>query len=303
MKAGRNILIAFILNLFFAVFEIIGGIFTGSVAIVSDAVHDAGDAVSIGIAYFLERKSKQKSDEKYTYGYARYSVMGGLVTTVVLLFGSLLMLYNAVCRIIDPIKINYSGMILFAVLGVSVNFCAAFFTRGGYSINQRAVNLHMLEDVLGWAVVLVGAVVMRFTDFSIIDPVISIGVSVFILANAVMNLKRSADVFLEKAPNDISVPEVKAHIMEIDGVLDVHHVHLWSIDGQKIFTTMHVVTDSEMHKVKGDIRRVLRTNGVEHVTVEIELSAENCHERECCLETAPKLECSHKHEHKRIQMG
>jgi len=297
MKTERNILIAFILNLAFSVFEILGGVFTGSAAIVSDAVHDAGDAVSIGMAYFLERKSKQKPDEKYTYGYARYSVLGGLVTTVILLLGSLQMVYNAVCRIIDPIKINYSGMILFAVLGVSVNFFAAFFTRDGDSINQKAVNLHMLEDVLGWAVILVGAVVMRFTDLSIIDPVISIGVSVFILANAVMNLKRSADVFLEKAPNDISVPEVKAHIMEIDGVLDVHHVHLWSIDGQNNFATMHVVTDSEMHKVRDYIRRVLRTNGVEHVTVEIESSTEHCHERECCLETATRFGCGHKHGH------
>ena len=297
MKTERNILIAFILNLTFSVFEIIGGIFTGSVAIISDAVHDAGDAVSIGIAYILERKSKQKPDEKYTYGYARYSVLGGLMTTVILLLGSLLMLYNAVCRIIDPIKINYSGMILVAVLGVSVNFCAAFFTRDGDSINQKAVNLHMLEDVLGWAVILVGAVVMRFTDFSIIDPVISIGVSVFILVNAVINLKRSADVFLEKAPNDISVSDVKAHIMEIDGVFDVHHVHLWSIDGQNNFATMHVVTDSEMHNVKDDIRRVLRIHGVDHVTVEIELSAEHCHEKECCLGITAQHGCGHKHGH------
>ena len=150
MKTEKNILIAFVLNLAFSVFEFFGGIFTGSVAIVSDAIHDIGDAASIGVAFFLEKKSKKQPDRKYTYGYARYSVIGGLITTLILLVGSCLVVYNAILRIIEPTVINYDGMIVFAVVGVIVNLCAAIFTREGGSINQRAVNLHMLEDVLGW---------------------------------------------------------------------------------------------------------------------------------------------------------
>ena len=245
MKTERNILIAFILNMSFAVFEFIGGVFTGSVAIISDAVHDVGDAISIGISYFLERKSKKQPDKKYTYGYARYSVIGGFITTLILLTGSALMIYNAVSRIITPTDINYSGMIVFAVVGVCVNFCAAVFTREGGSINQKAVNLHMLEDVLGWLVVLVGAVVMRFTDFALIDPIMSIAISVFILINAVKNLKEVANVVLEKTPTNLDANEIKEHIEEINGVVDVHHIHLWSMDGQNNFATMHVVTDGE----------------------------------------------------------
>lgn len=149
MKTERNIFIAFLLNLSFSVFEFIGGIITGSVAIMSDAVHDIGDAASIGISFFLEKKSKGKPDEKYTYGYARYSVVGGLITTLILLLGSVMVIYNAVNRIIEPTEIDYTGMIIFAVVGVCVNFCAAIFTREGGSLNQKAVNLHMLEDVLG----------------------------------------------------------------------------------------------------------------------------------------------------------
>ena len=299
MKTERNILIAFILNLSFSIFEFIGGVFTGSVAITSDAVHDIGDAASIGISYFLEKKSKKQPDEKYTYGYARYSVIGGLITTLILLIGSALMIYNAVNRIITPAKINYNGMIIFAVVGVCVNFCAAFFTREGGSINQKAVNLHMLEDVLGWVVVLVGAVVMRFTDFDLIDSIMSIGVSVFIFYNALKNLKEVIDLFLEKAPHNIEVTKIKQHIEKIEGVIEVHHIHVWSMDGQSNFATLHVVTDSEPQKVKNEIRSELRNYAIGHVTIEIETSAEHCQEKHCHVEFCTHLG-HHHHYHSHL---
>ena len=149
MKTEKNILNAVILNLIFLVFEFVGGAITGSVAIVSDTVDDIGDATSIGISYFLERKSKKQPDEIYTYGYMRYSVMGSLITTVILLFGSVAVAYNAVLRILNPVEINYNGMIIFAVIGTAVNLVATVVTKDGNSLNQKAVNLHMLEDVLG----------------------------------------------------------------------------------------------------------------------------------------------------------
>ena len=189
MKTEKNILFAFIINLIFSIFEFAGGIFTGSVAIISDAIHDIGDATSIGIAFFLEKKSKKQPDEKYTYGYARYSVIGSVITTLILLFGSIMVIYNAIEKIINPSDINYNGMIVFALVGVSVNFIAALLTKEGNSLNQKAVNLHMLEDVLGWLIVLIGAIVMRFTDLSIIDPLMSIGVAIFILISSIKNLK------------------------------------------------------------------------------------------------------------------
>ena len=202
MKTEKNILIAFLLNLSFSIFEFVGGIFTGSVAILSDAIHDIGDAMSIGVSYFLEKKSKKQPDDTYTYGYARFSVIGSVITTLILLFGSLAVIYNAIIRIINPVEINYNGMIIFAVVGVVVNFCAAYFTREGDSLNQKAVNLHMLEDVLGWVLVLIGAVVMRLTDFVYLDPIMSICLAVFIIINALKNLIEVANVFLEKAPKE-----------------------------------------------------------------------------------------------------
>jgi cobalt-zinc-cadmium efflux system protein len=250
MKTEKNIFIAFILNLLFSIFEFVGGIFTGSIAIISDAIHDIGDATSIGLSYFLEKKSKSKPDEVYTYGYTRFSVMGSVITTLILLFGSCAVIYNAVLRIINPTTINYDGMIIFAIVGVVVNFLAAFFTRHGDSLNQKAVNLHMLEDVLGWIVVLIGAIVMRFTNFFILDAIMSIAVAIFILINAIKGLKEGLILFLEKAPNNISVGEIKEHILEVDGVEDVHHIHIWSMDGINNYATMHIVTNEDFHHIK-----------------------------------------------------
>ena len=295
MKSEKNIFIAFLLNLSFSLFEFFGGIFTGSVAVMSDAVHDIGDAASIGIAFFLEKKSKKAPDEKHTYGYMRFSVLGGLITTLILLFGSAVVIVNAVGRIIRPTEINYDGMIVFALIGAVVNFAAAYFTREGDSINQKAVNLHMLEDVLGWIVVLVGAVVMRFTDLAIIDPIMSIGVAIFILINAVKNLKEVLDLFLEKTPDGISVEEIEKHLMEIEGIEDVHHMHLRTIDGHSVYATMHIVTDEDSHIIKEKVREELREHGIVHSTLELETTEEHCHERECHVETSRDNHGHHHH--------
>lgn len=295
MKTERNILTAFLLNLAFSVYELVGGVFTGSVAILSDAVHDLGDAVSIGLSWFLERKSKKQPDEHYTYGYARYSVIGSVITTLILLLGSVMVIYNAVGRLLQPALINYNGMILFAVIGVCVNFAAAYFTSRGDSLNQKAVNLHMLEDVFGWVIVLVGAVVMRFTDFVIIDPIMSIGLAVFILVNAIRNLKEAAELFLEKTPRDIRLEQVKEHICRLDGVLDVHHIHIWSMDGQSHYATMHIVTDADPHRIKAAVREELREQGIGHVTLELEAEGEHCHEKNCRVDF--HAHCAHHHHH------
>lgn len=297
MKTEKNILIAFILNFAFSIFEFFGGIYTGSVAIISDAVHDIGDAASIGLSYFLEKKSKRQPDENYTYGYVRYSVIGSIITSLVLLFGSVIVIYNAIGRIVSPTEIKYDGMIIFAVVGVCVNFCAVFFTRDGGSLNQKAVNLHMLEDVLGWAVVLVGAIVMKFTDFVLIDPIMSIGVAVFILTNTIKNLKEVIDIFLEKTPHNIDVGEIKEHIKCINEVIDVHHIHIWSMDGQNSYATMHVVTNGDHSEIKEKIREELHEHGICHVTLELESEGERCHEKLCKIELKENAGHHHHHHH------
>lgn len=295
MKTAKNILIAFILNLTFSIFEIIGGILTGSVAIISDSVHDIGDAVSIGVSYFLEKKSKQKPDDKYTYGYTRFSVIGSLVTTLILVFGSCAVIYNAVRRLFNPIAVNYDGMIIFSVAGIILNSVAAFLTREGNSLNQKAVNLHMLEDVLGWVVVLIGSIVMRFTDFLFIDSIMSIGVAVFILFHSFRNLKNILDLFLEKTPHGIDIEEVRNHILHIDGIADVHHIHIRSIDGFNNCATMHIVTDQNPVVIKQLVREELQEHGICHATLEIETEGEECTEQQCHTQVRTSHCCHHSH--------
>ena len=294
MKTEKNILIAFLLNISFSIIEFIGGIFTNSVAIFSDSIHDLGDALSIGISYFLEKKSKKKADNNYTYGYIRYSVLGGVITTTILLVGSVLVIIGAIKRLFNPVNINYSGMIVFGIIGVVLNFIAAYVTKEGDSINQKSVNLHMLEDVLGWIIVLIGAVVMNFTDIKVLDSIMSILVATFILYNSLKNLKSVLDLFLEKTPKNINIEELKKHLLNIDDVEDIHHIHVWSIDGYKILATMHIVTKSEdIASVKKKIREELLEHNICHAILETEEEA--CDDKDCNIEFSN--EHTHNHHH------
>jgi len=299
MKTETRILIAFLLNLFFSAVEFAGGLLTGSIAIVSDALHDLGDAVSIGIAFALEKKSRRPADGQYTFGYARYSVIGSAVTTLILLAGSLLVICNAVRRLIEPTEVDRTGMIAFAAVGVCVNLAAAFFTREGDSLNRKAVNLHMLEDVLGWAVVLAGAVVMHFTDLTVIDPLMSLGVAVFILVSALGNLQETMGPLLEKVPCGMDAQALRAELMAVEGVRDVHLLRVWSLDGQAHCAAMHAVTDAEPCGVKRALRAVLHAHGIDHVTLELEAEGERCGEELCCEEKEADHRRHHHHHHHR----
>ena len=216
---------------------------------------------------------------------------------MILLLGSGLVVYNAVIRIINPAEINYNGMIVFAVVGCCINLCAAILTREGRSLNQKAVNLHMLEDVLGWLVVLIGAVVMCFTDFYIIDPLMSIGVAIFIFINAIKNLKEVLDIFLEKAPRSIELDEIKEHIRKIDGIIDVHHIHIWTLEGQLNYITMHIVTNRDPYEIKKEVREELKEHGIGHATLELESEGEICDQEHCYVKASSSSSHHHHHHH------
>lgn len=289
MTTEMRMLIVFLLNALFAVAEYVGGLFIGSVAIMSDAVHDLGDAVSIGLAWVLEKRSKKRADGVYTYGYARFSVLGGAITGLVLLVGSVIVIVHAVMRLIEPTPISYDGMIVFAVVGVAVNLLGARLTHAGETVGQKAVNLHMLEDVLGWVVVLIGAVVMRFTSAVWLDAVMSIGVAVFVLYHAVRNLKEVGDIVLEKMPYGLNREELTTQLEAIDGVQAVHHLHVWSMDGHHHLATLYADADEES---KEKIRCCLAEYGIVHVTIETgdEPSA-------CAFETTASTHQHHHHHH------
>ena len=290
----KNILIAFLLNISFSIIEFFGGLFTKSISILSDAIHDFADAISIGISYFLEKKSKHKPDNKYTYGYIRYSILGALITTLILTVGSILVIIGAVTRLFNPVTLYYDGMIIISIFGIIFNFLAAYMTKEGDSLNQKSVNLHMLEDVLGWIVVFVGSILIKFTNISYIDSIMSILIACYILFHALTNLKAVLDLFLEKTPKGIDIEHLKKHLLDIDGVLDVHHIHIWSIDGVNSYATLHIVTDSKNPNIiKMKVREELLEHNIVHTTIEIETSKEKCDENECHV----KLNSTSHHHH------
>ncbi len=286
-KSVKNIFIAFILNLGFSLFEFIGGALTGSIAILSDAIHDMGDALTIGLSYFLEKKSLKKPDETYTYGYMRFSLIGSIISTLVLISGSIFVIYNAIKRIINPVSINYNGVLLLAIAGFIINLIAAYVTKEGDSLNQKSVNLHMLEDVLGWFVVLIGAIIMRFTSISLIDPILSIFVAAFIFLHAAKHFKIIIDLFLIKTPHDINIKSLKDHLLTIPDILDIHHIHVWSLDGLNNYATLHVVSNTSPQKIKKLVKEELKEFNIIHSTIEIETAKETCEEKDCHITESP----------------
>ncbi len=284
MQEDENIKLAFFLNLGFAIFEFIGGIFTNSVSIFSDAIHDLGDSLSIGLSYLLEKISYKKNDTKYTFGYKRYSVFGAFITSMVLIISSTVVLIFALIRLFHPSEVHVTGMFFLAIFGILINGYAMLKTSSNINLNEKSVNLHMFEDVLGWIAVLIGTFLIKITGSTLIDPLLSIGISLIIGYKTIKNLIDILNILLEKVPDSIDLDFIKSQVLSLDKVKDVHHIHVWTIDGNDSFLTMHVLLDKSVTKknydgTKESIKGVLEKNGIHHSTIELEY--EKCNDTEC----------------------
>ena len=283
-----------IVNLFFSIFEFIGGFLSGSAAIMSDAIHDLGDAVSLGFSIYFGKKAHHGPDKKYTYGYSRFSVLGVFVTTVILIVGAAFMIYLSITRIINPTEVNVTLMFILSAVGLFLNSLATFRTENGRfnfvkAIETKSYNEILFEDVVGWIIVLLGTIVMAATEWYWLDPVMSILISIYLISTAFSSFKKVLTLFLEKVPDGESVDVVKYQVLAIPHVIDVHGIHLWSMDGETLCATMHVVVDdvvldgvfleNSVEKpinIKAEIRKQLKTTGIKEVTLEIESKAESC---------------------------
>lgn len=281
-KVAKNIKFVFFLNLFFAILELLGSFYTNSISILSDAVHDFGDAISIGISYIFEKKASKHSNNKYTFGYLRFSLVGALITSLILILGSFLVIYNAIPRIINPQEINYNGMIIFAFIGVVINGLAVYKTAKGNNINEKAINLHLLEDVLGWIAVLISSFIIKIFNLPIIDPILSIVIGVYILFHAIKHVKEISEIFLDKIPDNIDISNIKRHLKDdFKDIIDIHHIHIWTLDGINNQITMHVKINDNMSKdkiilLKKEIKKKLAHEKLNHATIEFEYQSEFC---------------------------
>lgn len=280
-QVTNNIKLAFFLNLGFAILEIFGGLYTNSLAIVSDAVHDLGDSVSLGLAWYLEKYSTKKSDRSFSYGYRRLSSLAALINTLILFVGSLYVISQAIPRLLNPEPTDAKGMILFAILGVAVNGLAMVRLAKTSSFNARIVAWHLLEDALGWVAVLIVSIVLLFTNFYILDPILSILIAVYILYNAIANLRQTLLLFLQAVPPSIEINQLEKSIITLEKVDSLHHTHVWSLDGEHHVLTTHIVieddtTRAEIQGIKATIQRLGEKLNLEHITIEIEYLHEYC---------------------------
>ncbi len=274
-KKENRLKTAFFLNFIFSIIEVVGGFLTNSVALFSDAIHDLGDSLSLGLSWFLNEKSKKKPDQNYTYGYARYSLLGGLISSLVLLIGSTILVIEAIPRLLSPEPVNVPWLFGFAILGIIINGIAALKTSKGHSLNEKMVSLHLLEDVGGWAILLVSSIVMMIWTVPILDPILSIGFTLYILSHVYRNLKAIFEIFLERSPKNINLNELREALINHELIKDIHHIHIWTLEGQLTLLTMHVQMESSASKEKVTdtqkwIHETLLSFGIHHSTVEIE---------------------------------
>ncbi len=283
----ENLKVAFFLNLLFTIIEIIGGFFTNSIAILSDAVHDLGDSLSLGLAWYFQRISKKKADTNFSYGYKRFSILGAIINSIVLIVGSIFILSEALPRLFHPEETNAKGMFFLAILGVIVNGAAVFRLKKGNSINEKVVSLHLLEDVLGWLAILIGSVVMYFFNISILDPIMSIGIALFVIFNVYKNISETMRIILQGIPKEMDITQISTNLLQFEEISDLHDLHLWSVDGSYNVLTIHIVLKNtldfeNLSLLKLKIRKTLETIGIQHVTIEFETKDENCNFIECC---------------------
>ncbi len=272
---------AFFLNVGFTIIEFIGGILTNSTAIMADAVHDLGDSLSIGSAWILDKLSKKDADDVFTYGYRRLSLFSAMINGFVLVGGSIWILIQALPRLFNPVLPVTEGMIVLAVFGISVNGYAAFKLSAGKSLNEKVLNWHLLEDVIGWVAVLIVSILLQFFEWPILDPILAILFTLFILFNVIKNLKTTLKVFFQAAPEADLVKKIHNDLSELDLIKEIHHEHCWSLDGEHNVYTAHLllskaISQNEQLELKSEVAEKLEKYELSHTTIELEFPDETC---------------------------
>jgi cobalt-zinc-cadmium efflux system protein len=280
----KNIKSAMILNLGFAAIEALGGFYINSMAVLSNALHDLGDSMGLGISWYLTIISGKGETAEFSYGYRRFSLLAALITGLIILSGTVIIIYHSIPRLVHPEASNVKGMAIFGVIGVLVNAWAAMRLNKGDTMNERMMMLHMVEDVLGWAAVLVISIVMLVANVPQLDPALAILINLYILWNVVKNLKSTLHIFMQGVPDKIDMAEMEGKILAIEGVIGIHDLHIWTLDGDHHIASLHVVVAKpigvqEMVKIKSGIRGIAAQLSIDQATIEVE-----CGEKDCMVE-------------------
>ena len=283
MKTKHAVWIAFFLNLSYAIVEFIAGGIFGSSAVLADSVHDLGDAIAIGISAFLESISNREEDSHYTLGYKRFSLLGAMVTAVILMTGSVLVILENITKLFHPQPVNDEGILWLGIIAVSINVLASLVIRKGQTKNESILSLHFLEDTLGWVAVILMAIVLRFTDWYILDPLLSLAISIFILSKAIPRFWSTLRIFLDAVPEGVDIQQVKSDLEQLDHVASINQLNLWTMDGLEKNAIVHVCLERVKHMevCKESIRDLLKERGFQNVTIEVDedLATHRAHKR------------------------
>lgn len=270
---GRNILSAFFINLAFTVISLIGGWLTNSMAIISDSIHDLGCTVSIALAWVFERIAGHKPTSHFTFGYRRFTLLGAFVNAFILLGGSSIVLYESIGRLVHPEEVDAEGMLWFALLAILFKGLAVWRTWKGASVNQRMVSLHLLGDCLGWVAVLLGSILMLFVEIPLLDPILSVCISLYILYNVVHNLIVAFRIVLEGVPADVDYKTLQAEVIALADIAEVQELRVWSLDNERHAAEVHLTTAlttlDEIEVLKESLRTILEKHGVMMSTIEV----------------------------------
>lgn len=283
MSSKHAVWLAFFLNLGFAIVEFIAGGIFGSSAVLADSVHDLGDALAIGLSAFLETISNREEDSRYTLGYKRFSLLGALLTAVILMTGSGMVILENVSKLFHPQPVNDEGLLWLGIIAISVNLLASLVIRKGQTKNESILSLHFLEDTLGWLVVILMAIVLRFTDWYILDPLLSLAISFFILSKAIPRFWSTLKIFLDAVPEGVDIKQVKNDLEQLDNIASINQLNLWTMDGLEKNAIVHVCLEYVKHKevCKKSIRDLLKESGFQNVTIEVDedLATHRTHKR------------------------
>ena len=283
MSSKHAVWLAFFLNLSFAIVEFIAGGIFGSSAVLAASVHDFGDAVAIGISAFLESISNRKEDSHYTLGYKRFSLLGAMVTAVILMTGSGMVILENMVKLFHPHPVNEEGLFWLGIIAISVNVLASLVIRKGQTKNESILSLHFLEDILGWVAVILMAIVLRYTDWYILDPLLSLAISFFILSKAIPRFWSTLKIFLDAVPEGVNIQKIKTDLAELDHVASINQLNLWTMDGLEKNAIVHVCLEHVKHMevCKESIRTLLKERGFQNVTIEVDedLATHRAHKR------------------------
>lgn len=288
----KDLWIAFILNLVFTIIEFVGGFFSNSMAIMTDAVHDLGDTLAIGSALFFEKYSNKGRDAGYSYGYRRYSPMAAFINSIILVAGSVLMMSRAIPALFNPDEVKPDIMLGMAIAGLVFNGIAVLKLKhshahghGGHSHNRNTVMLHLMEDLLGWIAVLLGSIVIRFTDWHILDPILSLAIALYILFNAIKGLRATGKILLQAVPDTAKIKILEEKIKAIPGIENIHDLHVWTLDGNYDVLTVHIkpietadLTDRK--RIQQEAEKLIQAEKIKHYTIQMDWE-EGCAFGEC----------------------